>query len=282
MSLDLDGIRNLFKQGIQYARKKYSSMFFDPDNALCDYQLSLADKAQDLTSLMNVIWIGNINNTWTSMFKAPKPICTGCELQYTEIQFGVAHTGWYFFYGIADKFAFNLCFFRIEIAPPDVVAQNNIEKSEAVRWTILGGFGEVGGTVWNTIQPEWIYMKYNKTSNTVFNLSGSGNNIEGSLSVQNMNFAIALNYTDTQGIKHNFSTEMLANAPPSANMPNSCLCADNLGSFYYSYTNMAVSIIADGNPVQSNGNGWDNNFRSFSFVGSIPCESFKYFFASRD
>lgn len=262
--LTLDNIKSLYIKGMNYANSNYKGILFDRMDNLSNYQLELANKATDLTTLMNAIWIGNVNKVWSSAFNGPKPICTGCELGYTAVQFGTAHVGWYFFYGIAGSLCFNLSFFRLEIAPESVVEEEypNLPKGEAVRWSVLGGFGtipsEPGSSPgeWYSIQPEWIYMKYDQPSYSTFSLVGSGNNIQVSLSSPTpMNFQIDMKYTDTNNKPHSFSTVMVANTGPTANMPNSCECGFGLGSFYYSYTDMTVNITAD-DVTGTGGSGW--------------------------
>lgn len=261
--LSLDNIKSLFIKGMNHSNSIYKGVLFDRDDSLSNYQINLVNKAQDLTTLMNAIWIGNVNKVWSSAFTAPKPICTGCELGYTAVQFGVAHVGWYFLYGIAGNLCFNLSFFRLEIAPSSVVEKEypNLPKGEAVRWSVLGGFGTIPSASspnaeWYSIQPEWIYMKYDQPSYSTFSLVGTGNNIQVSLSSPTpMNFQVDLKYNDTQNKPHTFSTVMVANTGPTANMPNSCECGFGLGSFYYSYTDMNVSIVADGTSTD-NGSGW--------------------------
>lgn len=256
--LSLTDIKKLYGQGMDYAKQKYKSILYSQDNAICDYQLSLVNQAQDLTTLMNAIWIGNVNSLWTTAFKAPKPICTGCELSYTGIQFGIAHVGWYFLYGIAGNLCFNLSFFRLEIAPKQVVEQAGIQPYQAVAWSVLGGYGTIvpQGSEWYSIQSEWIQMAYEQPTYSTFTLAGQGKNIQTTLySLAPMTFQINTTYTDTNNKPHTLQINMNANTPPTANVPTTCECAFGLGSFYYSYTDMSVSIIADGN-TQTGGSGW--------------------------
>lgn len=258
--LALSDIKNLFSKGMTYANSKYKGILFDRQNELSNYQLSLVNQATDLTTLMNAIWLGNVNKVWTTAFKAPQPICTGCELGYTAIQFGVAHVGWYFLYGIAGSLCFNLSFYRLEIAPSEVVEKEypNLQKGEAVRWCVLGGYGTTGNNpVWYSIPLEWIHLNYSEPSYSTFSLEGLGTNIKNvSLSSTTpMNFQVNIGYNDTENKSHTLQVNMTANTPPTANVPNSCECGFGLGSFYYSYTTMSVDISADG--VTSNGgSGW--------------------------
>lgn len=259
--LDLDGIKALFRKGMQHAKDKYFSVVFPKNNALCDYQLDRVNAAQDLSTLMNAIWLGNNNATWCNSFWSPKAICDGCEIRYTGIQFGYGQTGWYFFYGITGNFCFNLSFFRQEIAPPDVV---EIDRGEAVRWLVLGGYGTIpnaGDVVpqWFSLQPEWIYMKYTQPSYSTFTLIGQGTTKAISLSsVDPMSFLIDMTFTDTNGASHSFKTTLRANTPPTPNFPNSCLCGYGLGTFYYSYTDMSCTFAVN-NGAESTGKAWTDH-----------------------
>jgi hypothetical protein len=248
--LDLQGIKTLYKVGMDYARNNYSSVFYTKQNDLCDYQLKLVDQATDLTTLMNAVSIPN--RTWSTCFNAPKNLCCGCELSKTGIQFGVGTIEWYFFYGTAENYVFNLSFFKQEIAPPQVVT---IDPSEAVRWNIVGGYGTINPPAWYAINSEYIYMKYTQPTYSTFSLQGSGNNINATLSSPNpMQFACNLQFNDSTNTQRTFSFVLNANTQPSPAFPKSCLCGLGLGTMYYSYTDMNVNFIADGKT--STGKGW--------------------------
>jgi hypothetical protein len=260
--LDLDGVKSLYKKGVEYAKKKYNSIFFDRDDKMFDYQLKLMDNAKDITTVMDIILLPN--NTFSTAFQAPKDICSGCELQNTGIQFGVGNVGWYFLYGIVGEYTFNITFFRLEIAPPDVVG---IDRSEAVRWGCQGGYGEIKTGVWHTIQHEWLYMKYNQDSYSTFELSGSGNNVSAVLSTkQSMQFNAIVNFRDSANVLHNLDILMVANTPPLPNFPNGCDCGYDLGTLYYSYPDMNVSMSVNNGTIQS-GYGWIDHQ---NMKGGIP------------
>jgi len=251
---NLQQLKDLYKQGMNHARNKFSSVFFSKDDKLCDYQLQLADKATDLTTLMNVISMNN--NTWASSFGSPKAICTGCELQKTGIQFGVGDSEWYFLYGIAGNYSFNLSFFKQEIAPPEVVETVTDDRNEAVRWCILGGFGTINPKVWYSIPAEYIYLKYVQPTYSTFSLSGSGKFVSSALfqTTIPMQFQATLDFTDSENKSHNLTVFMTSNTPPVADMPNSCACSVGLGTLYYSYTDMNVSVTTE--MGSGTGNGW--------------------------
>jgi len=248
--LDLDGLKSLFTKGMKYAQKKFSSPFFTANDKLCDYQLELANKAQDLTTFMNAVWIGN--QTFTSAFDDPQSICDGCELKYTGVQFGVGNVGWYFIYGVSGNYVYNITLFRVEVAPPSVV---DFDRSEAVRWYVMGGYGEIGGDFIN-IQNEAIYMKYNQPTYSTFSLVGKGNFVDCTFFSQfPMQFVMNLAFTDTSGASHTLGINLSANTRPLKNYPNACLCGPGAGTFYYSYTDVTTTMSVNG--VQGgNGKGW--------------------------
>jgi hypothetical protein len=265
--LDLNGIKELFKKGMNYARDKFSSPFYSKNDALCDYQLSLVNKATDLTTLMSAVTLPNyvIGNC----FHPPKPICDGCELSNSSFHFGMGSIEWYFIYGIYGNYGVNISFTKQEIAPPHVV---DIDPSEAVRWLIGGGFGIVGGE-WYNIQQEYIYMKYSKTNDYTFSLSGSGNKISATLEVNGMNIIVILTFKDKNNINHSISLTLSANTPASPNSPGSCgECKGGLGVLYYSYTNMNMVISnVDGSAVQpgtQKSNGWVDHELIKSSIGN--------------
>ena len=248
--LDLQGIKDLYKKGMDYARNNYSSVFYPKQNDLCDYQLKLVDQAQDLTTVMNAIFIPN--RTWSTCFNAPKNLCKGCEISKTGIQFGIGTTEWYFFYGTAQNYVFNLSFFKQEIAPPQVV---DIDPSEAVRWNIVGGYGTIDPPTWYSINSEYIYMKYEQPSYSTFSLKGSGNNITASLnSPFPMQFSCDIEFKDSTNTQRSFSFSLAANTAASPNFPNSCLCGLGLGTMYYSYTDTLLSFTAE--QKTNIGKGW--------------------------
>lgn len=248
--LDLDALKALYKKGMNYAMKKYHNPFMSNLTDLCNYQLQLAEKAQDLNTFMNVFWIAN--PVFQNAFWSPKPVCTGCELQLTPVQFGVSTLGWYFLYGIAGQYAYNISVFRAEIAPPDVV---DVDRSEAVRWIIMGGYGVVGGD-WYEIKPEWMYLKYTQPSYSTFSLSGTSSSMIFSFtSAIPMQFQLNLTYTDVSGTQRVFSSQLVPNAPPNANVPGSYKGLLGSSTMYYSYTDMIINISVNNEPALS-GHGW--------------------------
>jgi hypothetical protein len=250
--LDLSGIKNLFKQGIQYSEEKFPQGLFIPNKKLCQYQLELVENAPDLTTLMNAVSIHN--PVFFSSFITPKPICDGCEIQYIPMQFGVGHKGWYFCYGIAEDTAFVFSITRIEIAPKKVVEKNGLQQTDAVRWCIGGGFGKNG--YWYKFPHEFIYMKYIKNDYSTFSLSGSGSQIRNIIFQNSLNqdftdpnpmqFYFTADFTDQNGDTHNLVVSASSRTPPLPNAPNSCNdCGDNMGTFYFSYTDMDVIVNPD-------------------------------------
>lgn len=263
--LDLNGIKKLFSKGVQYSKDHFPKGLFSRDDALCDYQISLANKAQDLTTLMNAISIRN--PVLSTAYKGPKPICNGCEIQYNPIQFGVGNTGWYFNYGIAGDICFVFGLARTEIAPPSVVAEQGIDPSEAVRWNLGGGFGKVGGP-WYNFPGEAIYMKYSQPSYSTFSLTGGGSQIKSATlstaqpnvelsSTNPMQFSMSVDFiSPTDKKEHTINVTMISNTPPVPNVNNSCGgCVNNMGSLYYSFTDMDVIVKID-NEATKTGKGW--------------------------
>jgi hypothetical protein len=261
--LDLNGIKALFAKGLDHAKQTFPEGLFSVDHDLCDYQLSLVNKAQDLTTLMNAIAIRNV--TLSTAYDGPKPVCSGCEIQYNPVQFGVGNSGWYFNYGVAGNLSFVFSLGRIEIAPPKVVREQGLPPSEAVRWGLGGGIG-IGDT-WYNFPAEIIYMNYAQPSYSTFSLVGSGNTLKN-VTLQNaqansllptanpLQFSMSATFTSpTDNKEHSMSVTMISNTPPVPNVPNSCGgCSDNLGSLYYSYTDMDIILTIDG-AVQT-GKGW--------------------------
>lgn len=248
--LDLNALKALYSKGMKYAMKKYHNPFMSDVEGLCNYQLQLAEKAQDLNTFMNIFWISN--PVFQNAFWSPKPVCTGCELQLTPVQFGVASLGWYFLYGIAGQYAYNISIFRAEVAPPDVV---DFDRSEAVRWIVMGGYGVTGGD-WYEIKPEWMYLKYTQPSYSTFSLTGSSSSVILSfVSAIPMQFQLNLTYTDTTGTQRVFSSQLVANAPPNANVPGSYKGLLGSSTMYYSYTDMIINISVNNEPALS-GHGW--------------------------
>lgn len=263
--LDLNGIKALFAKGMQHAKDHFPKGLFTCDDKLCEYHLSLVNKAQDLTTLMNAFAIRN--PVLPTAYKGPKPICKGCEIQYNPIQFGVGNSGWYFNYGVAGDVCFVFSLGRIEIAPPDVVTDERYDPSETVRWSLGGGFGQVGGP-WYSFPSEIIYMKYSQPTYSTFSLVGGGMQIKNAMlataqadtilpTTNPMQFVMSADFVSpTDGKEHNISVTMIANTPPVPNVPNSCGgCTNNMGSLYYSFTDMDVIVKVDSQEPQT-GKGW--------------------------
>jgi hypothetical protein len=254
------------------------------ESDLCDYQINLAQKAQDLNTLMNAIFISNSNKPFVSYFKNPKEICTGCELANTKVHFGHGSVGWYFIFGIAGNLCFNFSFYRQEIAPPKIVEEENIDPSEAVRWNVSGGFGTIGANpVWYSSQGEWMYLKYIENSYSSFSLIGSSDtgNTSVNFFTDAMSFNITVNFVDTNQTKHALNMQLKGNTPPLGNYPNSCqYCFYDIGNFYYSYTDMDVIIKADNLPEQSASNsGWvDHQFLKNSYATNLSLRAMSILF----
>uniref|UniRef100_A0A6C0ELH8 Uncharacterized protein n=1 Tax=viral metagenome TaxID=1070528 RepID=A0A6C0ELH8_9ZZZZ len=250
--LDLQGLKDLFKKGLRYAKKQFSSTLISGHDDLINYQLQLADKATTLQQLVAVSRI--VNPVFANAFWDPKPVCDGCELQNTGIQFGVGTTGWYFLTAVVQGWCYNLSIFRLELAPPQVVVTT--DRNQAVRWQIFGGYGKVGGK-WYTMQDESIYMNYTQPSYSTFSLVGAGTTKSLSFSsTQPMVFNLSMSFTDTNGAKHSFQSTMTPNVGPQSNAPNSCLgCVPGMGSMYYSYTSMNTTFQI-GQQAFTGGIGW--------------------------
>jgi hypothetical protein len=254
--LSLSQLKQLFEEGMNYAKKKYSSLFYDRQDELCNYQVALSNTKKDLSEFMNVIWFSN--NTFANSFKEPKPIDQDKLLTKTKVQFGIGNIEWYFYYGLTKSYGFNLNFIKMEIVPPEIVEKYNLDPSQCVAWIVLGGYGRIGGSTWNSILPEWIQMNYITEGNSfdTFVLEGNGNSIVAQLgTVKPMEFNINLDYKDLSMNDHKLNIVLSANLPPLPNFKNACECGYSLGTLYYSYTDMNVNLTVNSNPVE-NGKGW--------------------------
>jgi len=253
--LSLQQLKDLYAKGMAHARKKFSSAFYPKYDKLCDYQLKLVSQAKDLTTMMNAVWIQN--PVWSTAFIAPKPLCAGCELGHTAIQFGVGTIEWYFFYGISGDYVYNISFFKQEIAPQEVVDSVISDRSEAVRWNVVGGCGLISTQSWYPIQSEYIYMKYTQPTYSTFSLVGAGNNITVNLqSNPPLQFSFDITYNSPDNKPHSLSVGTQARTGPTPNFPNSCECGLGLGTMYYSYTDMTAVAVIDGGTAGLNGTAW--------------------------
>lgn len=266
--LDLNGIKSLFAKGVHYAKEHFPKGLFKRADHMCDYQLSLANKAQDLNTLMGSVSLHN--SVLSSAYKGQKPVCDGCEIQYTPIQFGVGNNGWYFGFGIAGDLCFTFGLNRQEIAPPQVVAEQGIEPSEAVRWEMGGGFGKVGGS-WYNFPTESFYMKYSQPDYSTFSLVSGGQGPDAKFksvalgtaradpTLSNTNpFQFTLNTTfisPTDNKEHTLNVKMIANTPATPNVPKSGGRSNNTGSLYYSFTDMDIIAKLDAEDSKV-GKGW--------------------------
>lgn len=250
--MEIEQIKKLFAKGTQYVKNMPKSVLFSSENKFLDTTLALAERTNNLTTLMSAIWLNLYSSYWETSFKSPESVDSSEILQKTGIQFGYGMQGWYFFYGIAGDITFNLSFFRTEIAPPKVVREFGLEPSEAVGWLIQGGYGK--GDVWHQIPYEYILMKYDQQTSTTFNLEGKGSNISASLSSKTpMTFEIKVNWVGPTG-PHELEAQLSARSPPSPNYPGVCECGFGLGSWYYSYTDLDLVLSTDG--IVGAGRAW--------------------------
>lgn len=263
--LDLQAMQSLFSKGMAYALDHFPQGIFSKGEDLCSYQLNLANNARDLQTFMGAVSIHN--PAFNTAFNGPTNITRGGEIGYTNPQFGVSNTGWYYVYGVSSSgsvsspptpdVAFEFSFSRQELAPPAVVQREGLDSSECVRWVVCGGFGEVGGT-WYNIPGEYLYLAYTKLSDYNFTLVGAGQQVT-SVAISStipMMFDFNIAFKDLQGKAHTLQVSMIANTPPAPNAPNSCAeCVHGMGSMYYSFTDMSVVISPDNQP-EVQGNGW--------------------------
>lgn len=251
--LNLQQLKTLYKKGVEYARTQFNSPLYTENKSLTNYQMKLIEKAPDITTFMNCFWIPNL--MFQNAFEDPKQICNGCELKYTGVRFGVGSMGWYFIFGIAGNYVYNFTLFRLDVCPPYVLEKENIPRSEASRWFVCGGYGEVNGNFYK-MQNEAIYMKYNQPTYSTFGLEGSGNSYNCRFGSQvPMQFYFSVDFTDTDGKSHSVTINLRANTPPLPNYKNACLCAPGAGAFYYSYTDVWSNISVNGSEP-SVGTGW--------------------------
>jgi hypothetical protein len=256
-NLDLDAIKNLFNEGLEYSKSIFpETILYTKNIDMCNVQQKLVNDAKDLTTLMNAISIPNI--ILANAYKAPEPICSTCQMQKNLVQFGVGNDGWYFTYGVCQNYCYVLSLGRIEIAPPAVVEKNNIKPENAVMWILSGGIGKIGGE-WYSIPGEFFPMQYNKYGGSSFSLIGGGSTVRN-VSFGNANnpfeFVISADFTDTKGTNHNVKATMMAVSPPLPNMKNSCgNCTNYFGTLYYSFTDMDIALEID-NTSTEYGKGW--------------------------
>lgn len=261
----LQQLKDLYTAGMRYAMDHFSSPFYDKNTDLCNYQIKLANNATDLTMLMNVVSMSN--QTFGSAFDDPKSICTGCELGYTGIQFGVGSIGWYFIYGIAGDYVFNVTLMRCDIAPPQVL--NGVKRSDAVAWNIGGGYGKVNGPFYS-LSNEFIQMEYDETSYSTFTLKGTGDAVNCDFgTIVPMQFYLNLTFTDSNAAKHTISVTMNCNTRPLNNYPGACLCGPGAGTFYYSYTDVDCTFTESGSATVQ-GKAWiDHQLMKFGPLNSL-------------
>ncbi len=260
MTLDLQGMKNLFRKGMSYAKDNFSSAFYSFDDNLANYVLNLADNAPDTTTLFNAIFMASHVKAWSSLFTAPKLLPPGYEFQHTGIQFGVGPVEWYFFYGLTgtpgvNETGLNLTFFRLDIAPPAVVKEMGIDPSNACCWGIMGGYGTK--EKWTGIPAmEWFPMKYVQPDYATFSLTGKGTNVSATLeSLIPMQFSVNVSFLDSNSQAQTIKAKLIALTPPTANFPYACQCGYGLGTMYYSYTNMSLTMGLNGSPEMV-GQGW--------------------------
>lgn len=264
MSINLEYIKSLYSKGMQYAIDTYPKGLFMKYDDLCKYQLSLANKCKDLTTFGNIISISN--PVFKTAFNGPKNVCQGCEIQYNPFQFGVGNAEWYFCYGVSNSGSSNYCFeitfSKNEMVPPEVLKREGLDQTKYVLWSINGGYGIVGGE-WYEIPNETIMMNYEQTSYSSFQIStinnGIDNNVIKSCIFGNTNnpmiYEFSLSFIDKDNKIRKISSIMSSNTPPSPNAENSCgNCNNNMGSLYYSYTDMNVYMEINNEKVS--GKGW--------------------------
>jgi hypothetical protein len=253
-------LKTVFRNGVKYAKDNFSSILFDRDDKFFDYQDTLLEKAQTLTEVMNVIWMANYSTTWNYAFKAPEPVPGDGTYSLSNVQYGVSPIEWYFFYGITNnskgkKYCYNITFIRVAVSPLVTNSDYNI-------WSVNGGYGVASEVqeerTWYRLKPTYMKMSYKSNSYSDFTLEGSSQNKETSaiLKADGLSFVVSLLFDSIEGGTHNIEITMQADTPPNPNAPGTCLgCFGNLGSMYYSYTDMSVQMNVRYGSSSSNPSG---------------------------
>ena len=269
--LSLTQLKKLHKEGMNYAKKE-APWFFPPIKELIALQEELVQNAKNLNEFMSAVSISP--PSFTAAFNVPKPLCENCLLETTPPQFGQGPLGWYFLVGNFGNMAYNFTFVRTEIAPPGAVKFP--DRNEAVRWSILGGYG-TSPEDWVTIPYDFIYMKYQKLTYSTFVLTGSpGQYISHCTlkTVQPMTFSFEINFKDKNGKDHSISAVQVSRVPPQRNAPGAVtrFGLPGLASLYWSYTDMDVPFCVVDEKTYMNGKGWldHQTFKLAGVMGFLP------------
>jgi len=255
--LSLSQLKKLHLDGMEYARKN-TGWFFPPIDEVQQLQDSLIQNASTLNEFMSAV---NLSNpVFGAAFDVPEPLCCDCLLKTTLPQYGQGSLGWFFFVGNfylqGTPAAYNFTFVRCEIAPPATV---KIDRNEAVRWFVCGGYG-TSAQDWVVLPYDFIYMKYNQTSYSTFALVGGGGEYISSCSFssnQPLTFVFTLDFKDVSGVSHSMNATHVTRTPPMQNGKgaNVKFGLPGLASMYWSYTDMDIVCVLDGK-TYNDGKGW--------------------------
>lgn len=256
-------LAQLFIAGWNYIRSNNTNIS-SADNARIDLLINLAQnpdialfQLEALVSLSSLMPISNYG------YKEVEPVTHGPET-LTCFQFGQGRVGWYFAKGSNQEHGFTYILFRLEIAPPEVVAAFGIAPRHAVLYTITAGCGNK--QKWYNLPRTVVVGDYkcNPTSQLLVSFTGQTDLIGAPF--QSTTFSISRNY------EINISASWIDGVLPTGtpiilqatmrpkvgtsaayNGPGGCLpCVQGAGSLYWSFTNMDISNmqIGDKNAVK--------------------------------
>jgi len=172
-------------------------------------------------------------------------------LRYTRLQFGQANLEWYFMYLNQETFAITFIVFAIPVCNPEIAKKYQLGAYEGYLYCISGGVGLPGDPlgnvppVWYTIPNNFVQADYQTLGDATFSFSiVPGNNLlSASLNSSSPGvFAIQASWMDPFSAKPVSLAGTLSSADsPFQDGPGGCApCVSNVGTLYFSYTNLVT------------------------------------------
>ncbi len=186
------------------------------------------------------------------------PLFTSCS------QFGTYTTDWYFLYAQCNDVAFTMCLFNSPVCNPKIAAKYKLALPDAHVYFLGGGITTNGGA-WTPLPPMFLQGQFQCPTQGTFSWvsapQAAGAPIQ-SVSLQSPiigTIQLGVSWLDSVTSQpRTLQAVFTSPTAPYLNGPKGCqpLCLSGVGSLYWSYTNMDVTVTTTGVTGTVQGKGW--------------------------
>jgi len=191
-----------------------------------------------------------------------KPLVNQSPEMTTCSQFGSYNYDWYFMFGNCQQVVFTMSLFIFPVCNPTVAARNGVTLSDAHLYSLNGGIAINGGP-WVSLPQIFLQGVYQCTSDTTFNWTAvppaTSAVVSASLSSTSLGtFQFALEWKDPITTQtRTLNVGLTSPTAPAFNAKNGCVpCVGGVGTLYWSYPNMQLTITTTGVTGTSSAKGW--------------------------